>query len=269
MNLRNKNHIWKYAAVVGLLIFLFIFKIFSPIESIVRRVINPVLKPLYSFTAKLSSKFNAQANRQDLSQQVKSLADERNGLIEDNVRLQMLEEENSVLREQLGFLTRNNHRYVVSNVISRGDLTDDSQISETVIIDKGSDDGLYDGLSVVSGNGVVVGKVVETKNNIAKVCLTNNANCKIAASILSREKTNGIIEGELGLTMKMDFIPQTVKIEKGDSVITSGLEDNIPRGLIIGKVAEVRSESNEAWQSAVVEPLINPDDLIIVSVLLP
>jgi rod shape-determining protein MreC len=69
--------------------------------------------------------------------------------------------------------------------------------------------------------------------------------------------------------MKMSFIPQSAVIKPGDSVVTSGLEEAIPRGLVIGKVLEVKSESNAMWQTAVIEPLISPDDLIIVSVLLP
>lgn len=99
--------------------------------------------------------------------------------------------------------------------------------------------------------------------------MTNNSDCKLAATILGDTKTNGITAGDLGLTIKMDFIPQTVIIKPGDLVVTSGLEDAIPRGLVIGKVSTVTKESNDLWQSAVIEPLINPDDLIIISVLLP
>jgi rod shape-determining protein MreC len=269
MQRKSKKTIGIYAAVVGLLIFLSVFKIFNPFETGVRQIVNPVLKIFYSLTSATRIKFDSQVNLEELSTQVKSLTAERNKLMEDNVKSQMVKEENDVLREQLGFLSKNKYRYVVSNVISRGELNNSAKTPETITIDKGIKDGISKGLSVVSGDGIIVGKVVEAKDNIARVDLTNNLDCKIAATLLGDTKTNGITSGDLGLTIKMDFIPQTVVIKPGDLVITSGLEDAIPRGLVIGKISTITKESNDLWQSAVVEPLISPDDLIIVSVLLP
>ncbi len=266
---KNKNYIWVYVAVAGLLIFLFLFKILSPFEKATRQLINPVLKTFYSATTKLRMKYEERASKEDLASQIENLIEERNGLIEEKARWQALEEENGVLREQLGFLTKKKYHYVVSNVVSRGDLTDSNRISESIIIDKGSHDGIYNGLGVIGGNGIVIGKVVETKDNIAKVYLTNNSHCKLAATILGDNKTSGVVEGELGLTMKMGFVPQTADIKAGDLIVTSGLEEGIPRGLVIGKVAEIKGESNDPWRLAIVEMLIDPDDLTIVSVILP
>ena len=65
----------------------------------------------------------------------------------------------------------------------------------------------------------------------------------------------------------MDFIAQDEEISTGDLVISSGLEENIPRGLVIGEVSKINSDSNEIWKSVVIEPLVDFDDLIIVSVL--
>ncbi|MCX6796258.1 MAG: rod shape-determining protein MreC [Candidatus Falkowbacteria bacterium] len=214
-------------------------------------------------------KYNEQSDREALNAKVKSLTEERNKLIEANANLQKTTEENEILRQQLGFFARSKFHYVVSNVISRGDLTSTTKLPETITIDKGTKDGIYKGLAVVSGDGIIVGKVVETKEEMAEVNLTNNDYCKLAATVFNDSKTDGITEGELGLTMKMSFIPQSAVIKQGDLVVTSGLEEAIPRGLVIGKVLEVKSESNDMWQTAVIEPLVNPDDLIIVSVVLP
>ncbi|MBU0619941.1 rod shape-determining protein MreC, partial [Patescibacteria group bacterium] len=79
--------------------------------------------------------------------------------------------------------------------------------------------------------------------------------------------TMGIIEGEFGLTIKMDFIPQNKRINNEDIVITSGLEKNIPKGLVIGKITRINKNNNEVWQNAIIEPLADLDNLIIVSVL--
>ena len=86
----------------------------------------------------------------ELNNKVKTLTDERNKLIEENAKYQTLSEENDVLREQLGFLTRNKNRYVVGNVISRGDINNSANTAETIYINKGSQDGIYAGLGSVS-----------------------------------------------------------------------------------------------------------------------
>ena len=121
----------------------------------------------------------------------------------------------------------------------------------------------------MASKGTIVGKIVEAKNNISKVELTNNEQCKIAATILNSEKTTGITQGELGLTIRMDFIPQSEEIKIDDIVVTSGLEQTIPRGLVIGKISDVNRENNELWQTARLNTLIDPSDLVIVSVLVP
>jgi rod shape-determining protein MreC len=199
----------------------------------------------------------------------KQQAEQINKLIVANTNLKMVDEENNILREQLGFFAKNKYKHILSNVIFRGDIADISGQTETIIIDKGSRDGLSPGLPVLSSEGIIVGKIAAVKDNIAEVYLTNNPKCKLAATILSQTNTTGIAEGELGLTIKMNFIPQNINIAKNNTVITSGLEKFIPRGLVIGNVIDVYKENNELWQTATIEPLVNGDDLIIVSIIMP
>jgi len=53
------------------------------------------------------------------------------------------------------------------------------------------------------------------------------------------ETTSGVIQGEYNLIVKMKYVSLSQKVEVGDIVITSGLEENIRRGIIIGEVAEI------------------------------
>jgi len=43
----------------------------------------------------------------------------------------------------------------------------------------------------------------------------------------------------------------------------------IPRDLVVGKVTQVDKENNELWQSATIEPIMDFNDLFVVSVLIP
>lgn len=256
-------------AVVGLLIFLYTVGLLRPVESVITKLLNPITERVFSVSSDIRSKYNEQTDRRDLGQVINELEDEVLRLTEENAKFVMIEEENKLLRDKLRFFSDNAYNYVMANVISRGDLADVAGRTETIIIDKGSNDGMYEGLAVVASQGTIVGKITEVKEELSKVELTNNEKCKIAATILNKEKTTGITQGELGLTIRMDFIPQSEVINIDDIVVTSGLEQAIPRGLVIGKVTEVNRENNELWQNARLGTLIDPSDLVIVSVLIP
>lgn len=259
-----------------LLLFLHYSGLLNPVESFLVQGLKPVFRFFYSFSSGISQAYLDQIAKIDLAAELKRTRETINQLTAENAELKFLKEENLTLRKQLNFLAKSGERYLMANIISRGELTGDTADSRSVVIDKGSRDGLFPGLAVVSfvgpGNssqGIIIGKIVKVKDNLAEIYLVTNKNCKLAAAILGEKKTSGIVSGELGLTIKMEFIPQTENIRAGDLAATSGLEQNIPRGLVIGRVTKVVKENNQVWQSAVIEPQINLDSLSIISILLP
>ncbi|MCK5211482.1 rod shape-determining protein MreC [Candidatus Parcubacteria bacterium] len=267
-NLRKK-HIVYIVALIGLLVFLYSIGALRPVERYLSRGLNPILSTIYSWGADINVAYDEQTSKVDLWQQINDLQAETNQLISENVELKVVEEENAILREYLNFFDDHGYEHILSRVISRGDITNVTGRTESILIDKGSADGLVIGLAVVDEQGIVVGKIAAVKESSSLVRLVNNRQCKLAASVLGNEVSNGVTEGELGLTIKMNFIPQEVEIKKDDIVVTSGLEETIPRGLVIGKVLEVNKENNELWQSAQITPLMDTNNLLIVSVIKP
>jgi len=275
LRLSFKKYIY-LAAVILLLLFLHYSKLLNPVESLLARGLEPIAKVFYSAGFSLSQTYFDQTTEVDLAADLRTARETINRLTAENVELKFLKEENATLRKQLNFLAKSGERYLMANIISRGELNDDTDHSQSIIIDKGSRDGLFAGLAVVSftgpddsSQGVIIGKIFNVKDNLAEIYLVTNKNCKLAAAILGEDKTSGIVAGELGLTIKMEFIPQTENIKAGDLVATSGLEQNIPRGLVIGRVTKVIKENNEVRQSAIIEPQINLDSLSVISILLP
>jgi rod shape-determining protein MreC len=265
----DKRRIVIYGAVITLLIFLYVFGPLKPAETVVTGYLNLAIGKLHNVSTGISGLYFKQTDRSDLMARLEAVENDNKELIKQNAELRSLEEENRVLREQLGFFIKNKLHYIMANVISRGDITDNSGQTETIMIDKGKLDGVSPGLVVTSSNGIVAGKIMEVKDRLSLAYLTNNTKCKLAATILNQNNTAGIAQGELGLTIKMGFIPQSVNIKKDDIVVTSGLEQAIPRGLAIGKVLSVNKENNELWQAATIEPLSNPDNLHVVSIIIP
>ncbi len=261
----NRNYV-RVTATVVLLIFLHFTKISAPAEAIIAKALSPVLSSFYSAGSYLRAAYGNQTAASDLSDEVKRLNNEVKRLTIENGRLKSVEEENRILREYLKFSKENKSNFVLANIVAHRGLNPDS-LNQGVIIDKGERDGVKDGAAVIS-EGAIIGKVVASKDSISEICLITAEGCKLAAAIQNTDKTSGIIKGDMGLTIKMEFIPQTDEIKVGDTVVTSGLEENIPRGLVIGKVVKVNKENNELWQSATIEPLVKLDELIIVSVLI-
>lgn len=259
-----RKKIFLIGAGAGLLIFLHFTGLSRPAENSIRSFLNPVLSRIYFLSSEWNKKYREQASREDLFNKIALLEAQIKKLLAENAGLRALEEENRVLREHLNFSAQNKKPYLLANIVARSD-----DQSSSFIIDKGRAEGLIAGLAVVDENGVVVGKVAVVRENDAEVYFITNHNCKLAASLEGVGEIAGIARGNLGLTITLEFVPQAAEIKTGQTVITSGLEKNIPRGLVIGKVFQISKENNELWQEVSLEPFFQPGELFVVGIVLP
>ncbi len=266
VRIKKNNPVVPCLIIAAALFFLHISGFLRPLENSLVYLVKPIASRFYNAGTNIKTAYDANNNPEDPAARADRLAKEVLVLTVANSRSLEIEEENRKLREALKFASNSNSRTVVASVIAKEAAAEDSL---GLVINRGAKDGLVAGLAVVSEDGLIVGKVLETKDATAKICLTTNPNCQLAAAIQNSDKTQGITDGDLGLTIRMNYIPQLEKIAPGDIVITSGLGEHIARGLVIGRVTQVFNESNEVWQEAIIEPLVDLDNLTIVSVLIP
>ena len=85
--------------------------------------------------------------------------------------------------------------------------------------------------------------------------LITDSTSSIPATLQSKEIT-GIARGKIGNGITMEQVPQSDNVVKGDTVITSGLGGDFPKGLIIGKVDEVQKVSGSIFQNVVLRPAV-------------
>lgn len=265
----KKRKSWVWIIIFILIIFLHVTKIILPLENLVINGIKPLASWLYNSGTSVRNSYEKNQNQKNLVLENESLKKEVAQLTVDNAKFKELEQDNIKLRAQLNFLAANNYKSVLANVISQNLIFDIKEGDQDIVIDKGRKDGIEVGYGVIDENGVIVGKILEVKDNLSKVCLTTNRNCRFAATIQNDGRTIGITEGDLGLTIKMNYIPQSEVINNGDTVVTSGLGGNIPRGLVLGRVIQVNNRSNEIWQDVNIEPLFDLNSLTILNVLIP
>lgn len=236
--------------------------ILVPAESLAVRAMAPLGSVFYRLGQRAGFWRNQEIKKEDYDK----LENERNQLVAQNIELQLLVQENEELREALNFIKENNYTTMTANVIGR-----DSASSGYFVIDKGSEDGVGENYAVISPDGMLVGKIIKTEAKVSLFMLPNDTNFQTAAIILGKSKrnTSGLVRGEKGLGVNMEFIPQDEPVERGDIVATSGLELDMPKGLAIGRVTEVQKEVRDVFSRATITPPLAYGDLDIVMVVLP
>lgn len=185
----------------------------------------------------------------DLNRENQALKKQNLELLKTNTALKETARENNLLRQRLGLDQKNQLQFILSRVAGFNPET-----GQYMIIDKGQRDGVSEGLAVVTADNMLVGKVAEVNSTFSKVLLIFDANSAVNA-ISQETRTDGIVKGSHGLTLLMEMIPIDKEIKKDEIVLTSGLNDSLSAGLILGKVAEIISKENAIFQTATVEPL--------------
>ena len=167
--------------------------------------------------------------------------------------LESLRDENNSLKLQLGYL----HEHEIVSVLAAITTRSITPNANTVSIDKGADDGIDVGDPVIVDEGILLGKVISTTSKTSTIRLLSDRSSNTAATILNTERTLGLVEGSSGFLLDFRFIPQETELDTNDIVITSGLEEQVPYGLVIGIVNSITSSDTDPFKSAVIEPVID------------
>ncbi|MCX6745205.1 MAG: rod shape-determining protein MreC [Candidatus Parcubacteria bacterium] len=266
MLVERKNRLIKFyiIAVIILLIFFHYLGVLRIFEDNFFNVMGMAQGNTFNFLTKLKYSFINYQDAQNLKKENTELKEQLNQLNYDNSQLKAYQVENEKLRTILNFKEDKNYNTVLAAVIGK-----DTNKANSLIINKGFQDGVRDGFAVVVDRGIIIGKIIDTKDYMSTVLLLNDKMSQLAISLESSNKTNGLAEGEYGLSLKVNYIPQDILINEGDFIITSGTEANIPRGLLIGKINRIISQGSELFQSATINPLIAYNEISIVAVIIP
>jgi rod shape-determining protein MreC len=149
------------------------------------------------------------------------------------------------------------YKTVTAPVIAR----DPSGVLKTIVIGAGTDQGLRVDQVVLSEQGVV-GRVSEAGSNYAKVLLITDSASSVSA-LVQTSRASGIVRGQYGDTLVMEWILQSDPVKAGDIIVTAGLglgnelRSLYPKGLVIGTVVDVTKAEVSAYQRAVVAPAVD------------
>lgn len=239
-------------AVIVLLIFFYYCGLLRPLENLVLCGLNFLERTVGRSIDRVVNFFGVITTIRELHNENKKLTEENQNLLLENIKLKELREENRFLRDQLNLAEKRGISGIGAEVVSRNP----DSLVQSIRINKGEKDGVRVGAPVVFGEGFLVGRVIESYQNNAKVLLITDQNSVVNAVIVG-SRASGNIYGQHGLGLVMDLIPQTEVVQVGNEVVTSGISDDLPEGLAIGAVVKVESSANELFQRAQVKPFVN------------
>lgn len=162
----------------------------------------------------------------------------------DKITYNFIEQENKRYKEELKFTERQmqmyEYKYRIAQVIAVGNDTYNS----TLVINLGSKNGIKKNMAVTTVDGLVglvsdVRPFTATVMPITELDETSPTSNSIAATILGRENEYfGMISSYNKETdrLQMTKIDENDKMIVDDTVITSGLGNVYPRGIVIGTV---------------------------------
>jgi rod shape-determining protein MreC len=248
-----------------LLVLLFLFVLIFG-RSLLFGVLHIIQKPFVVSGTFLASKYEKVVDPFIIKPgEIENLKNRVADLAIDQAEFSRLSEENQQLKSELGFIKRAGHNALVSSIISRTSSLEKT----TFAIDVGENQGMVKGSAVVIENGMYIGKVTSVGKNQSVVTATTDKESATAVSLLNKSKTIGIAEGKSGNLIELKFIPADEEVSVNDLVVTSGLEQNVPFGLLVGIVNTVRPDPQAPFQEAVLEPLVDVRKHNHVIVLLP
>lgn len=195
----------------------------------------------------------------DLEEQLQILTTENDTLSLENMELRENKAEVKRLRSLLDYKQAQEARYVLeaARVIARSP----NNWYKTLTIDKGAENGIAVNMPVINPYGLV-GKVVSVSSKSSQIWLITDREMAVGAILQETRETRGIVEG-LGNNgkLRMINIPYYSLVSEGDRVISSGLSETYPPGILIGLIDDIEKEANGLVLSATVEPSVDFNQL--------
>jgi rod shape-determining protein MreC len=221
------------------------------VESLGTRILAPVEFGVSGLVGQVEGVATVVRKIGELARQNEQYREEIDRLQAELVRLHEVDLENRDLRNLLGLKERSAAGELVpARLIAR----DPSPYVQSITIDRGTEDGVHEGMTLITWRGVV-GRITRAGPTSSKVLLVTDVNSSISGRIQSSEsRVTGIIRGRPEGGLLMQHIPQEETLETGATIITSDLGGLVPEGLVVGEVVQVRRKDVDVFQEALIEP---------------
>jgi len=187
---------------------------------------------------------NAREENKRLRQKIGELEAQINSLHEDSLA-------NQRLKRLLKFKLSLDQPVLGGRVVA----SDPNAWFKTIIIDRGTADGLKNGMPVVTHEGVV-GRIIALTPHFAKVLLVTDYNSSVDA-LVQRNRVRGIMAGQSADTCQLKYVLKHDDLVKSDILVTSGLGGVFPKGLKLGTIYKISKKEHGIFLEVEVTPAVN------------
>jgi len=141
----------------------------------------------------------------------------------------------------------------------------------TLLLNKGSGDGLIPGQVVIDAGGALVGRISEVDATVSSVLLVSDPSA-VVTGIEAKTSATGTIRGSISGQLQMSYVA-TTPVAVGDAIVTAGealpCTNDIspyPPMLLIGEVVDVKEDPNTPVKTASIKPAAHLTDATFVLV---
>jgi len=159
----------------------------------------------------------------------------------EGLRLQKL----LTLKDQIGYVS------MTARVIG----IDQKSLIKTILINKGTSHGIRNGLPVMNEQGVL-GRIIETSWHVSRVLLISDGNSNVDA-LVQGTRVQGMLQGSGTMRCVLKYIPKTEEVKMGDLVVSSGMTEVFPKGLLLGTVIRADKKDSGLFQRIEVVPAVD------------
>ncbi len=174
-------------------------------------------------------------------------------------RIQELELANNELRGALNFQKKTNFDVVGAQVIRRQPLT----WGRTIEINRGAKQNVGVSLTVVAGNGGLVGRIYQLGDDVSSVKLITDESSRVSARVEGSTEM-GILEGRRAnfgeaQRLRLRYLSKNANVRRGMKVYTDGRGKLFPANIPIGTIEDF--ESGPVAGEAIVIPAVDFQNL--------
>lgn len=228
---------------------------YTPFGEVFRSFFFSMTKPVLSVGGILRQNLTAVSDGvrdvASLFSETRELRNRVAALESENAALRDQEYENNRLRTALDLKKRISYKTVACRVLAR----DVTHLSHWALLNKGSRQGIKKEMPVVNEAGLA-GKVVEVGAQTSRMILLRDMEARVSA-LIERTRDAGLVMGNGGSLLEMKFIDLESDVKVGDVVITAGLGDVYPQGILIGKVESLARDKKQMHLVAQVRPAVS------------
>lgn len=223
---------------------------------------------IYKPAAFIAGLFEDIGNLNDIYEENERLKIAVSHYIRDKANYNFIAAENEQLKKDLKFTEQQKRMYKYDYKIAQVVSVNQDPYNYTITINIGEKNGVKKGQVVTSVEGMVgiisqVSPMTSTVQLMTGLDERNPNSNAIAVTAMGKEnKTFGLIESYNAQdgTYLMTKIDETDPIAVGDTIISSGVGEAFPRGIVIGTVLSTQVGDFGLTHTATIKPAVNFDN---------